>query len=381
MKKSLLFLLVSAAAGAALIGGTFAAWAVTDNADPFSVKITPGTLDVGDTKSVTLEWGSKELINIEQLGMGEEKGPYKVGLKATTSDASAFTGSLEVKLETEATATEKLIDYLHVNVYDKVKTEAGAAVLLTVPDASENYTVKEDIVVTSGTVKDVYFYISLDSSIPPLVYNSIKSDIVTLTVDWNKGSAIEEVTSQTVYFNNTGSWSDVYVYAWKSADGAMNAAWPGVKMSQAKGAVYTAAIDVGFDKVIFNNGNDDQTDDLALPEVSANTPYYNGSAWVAAPDLSAESLYYLVGTMNEWQTDAAYLLTKDISKEGYTYSIKNVNIAANSDLKIVDPTTNTWYGENSTDGGSPNFHIGEANHYDFYFNPEGPTYIYCEAHV
>ena len=381
MKKSLLFLLVSAAAGAALIGGTFAAWAVTDNADPFSVKITPGTLDVGDTKSVTLEWGSKELINIEQLGMGEEKGPYKVGLKATTSDASAFTGSLEVKLETEATGTEKLIDYLHVNVYDKAKTEAEAAVLLTVPDASENYTVKKDIVVTSGTVKDVFFYISLDSGISPLVYESIKSDVVTLTVDWNKGSAIEEVTSQTVYFNNSENWSDVYVYAWKSADGAMNAAWPGVKMSQAKGAVYTAAIDVGFDKVIFNNGNGAQTDDLALPEVSANTPYYTGSTWVAAPDLSAESLYYLVGTMNEWQTDAAYLLTEDDSKEGYTYSIKNLNIAANSDLKIVDPTTNTWYGENSTEGGAPNFHIGEANHYDFYFNPEGPTYIYCEAHV
>ena len=386
MKGKLMFLLGSILAGAALAGGTFAAWAVTDNADPFSVQITPGTLDIGSDKSVTLDWGTKGLVNIEGLSIGDEMGPYEVGLRATTNDASGFTGSLSVTLATTANGQTKLIDYLHVNVYDTAN-KANAA-LLTLPDGQANYSKAVDIAVSSGVEKKVYFFISLDAGIAPQTYNSIKNDVVTLTVDWNKGSAIEVVTSYTYYFNNTGAWENVYAYAWKSADGSMNAQWPGVKMNQAKGAIYSLAIGAEFDKVVFNNGlegnSEQKTEDLTLAHA---TPYWDGDSWEAAPDVSAETEYYLVGSFNDWTTSSTYKLvaaqgTENGGAFAYTYKIENVDVPAGAQLKVVS-SENVWFGESSSANEAPNMTIGEANHYDFFFNPtlNGGIHIFCKAHV
>ena len=382
MKGKLLFLLGSLLAGGAIVGGTFAAWAVTDNADPFSVQITPGTLDVGSDKSVTLDWGTKGLVNIEGLSMGDEMGPYEVGLKATTNDASGFTGSLSVSMATTSVAATKLIDYLHVNVYEA--SDKAGGVFLTVPDGSSNYTIARDVPVTSGTEKKVYFFISLESGIAPQTYNAIKDDVVTLTIDWNKGSGIEVVTAYTYYFNNSSSWTNVYAYAWKDSDGSMNAAWPGIKMNQAKGAIYSLAIGADFDKVIFNDGSSNQTADLDLAHA---TPYWDGDSWEAAPDVSADVEYYLVGTFNEWTTGSAYKLTpaEGTANNGafsYTYKIENVNIPAGAELKIVS-SENEWFGETSKENGAANMTIGDANHYDFFFNPakgDVSHYIFCAAH-
>ena len=377
MKGKSLFLLGSIVAAGMLVGGTFAAWAVTDNADPFSVNITPGTLEIGNDKSVTLDWGTKGLVNIEGLGMGDEKGPYEVGLVATTSDASAFTGSLRVSMATEATGADKLIDHLHINVYDDaLKTNPA---ILTVPDGASNYTVAQDIEVTSGVEKKVYFFVSLDGGMAPVLYNSIKDDVVTLTVDWNKGSAVQEVSSYTYYFNNTGSWTNVYAYAWKSADGSMNAAWPGVKMNLEQGAIYSAALGVGYDKVIFNDNGSNQTADLSLTHA---TPYWDGDSWEAAPVLNAQVDYYLVGTHNEWVVGAEGKL---VASEGtdetfeYTYKIENVVLPAHTQLKVVS-SENTWYAESSTEGNAENITIDAAGTYTFFFNPakSGNKYIKCK---
>ena len=380
MKGKLAFLVASILAGGALVGGTFAAWAVTDNADPFEVQITPGTLDIGSDKSVTLDWGTKGLVNIEGLSIGEEMGPYEVGLRATTNDESGFTGSLAVSLSTTAVAAEKLIDYLEVNVYDTANKANPA--LLTVPGGSA-----VDIAVNSGVEKKVYFFISLEAGISPVTYNAIKNDVVTLRVDWNKGSAIEEVTSYTYYFNNASSWANVYAYAWKSADGSMNAAWPGVAMNQAKGAIYSLAIGATFDKVIFNDGNGNQTDDLDLAHA---TPYWDGDSWEAAPDVSAETEYHLVGTFNDWTPASAFKLvaaTGTIDRDpaedfSYTYKIEDVEIPAGAELKIVS-SENVWFAESSSANEAPNMSIGEANHYDFFFNPtlSGGIHIFCRAHA
>ena len=386
MKGKSLFFLGSVVAAALLVGGTFAAWAVTDNADPFSVTITPEAVEVGDDKSVTLDWGTKGLINIESLSVGEEKGPYALGLRATTSDASAFTGSLLVKLETTATGEEKLINYLSVNVYDN-NTKTGDP-LLTVPDGSANYTVAKDIVVNSGVEKKVYFYVALDGTLNPAVYNQIKNDVVTLTVDWNKGSGIEEVTSRTYYFWNKMSWSHVYAYAWNSSTMASNAEFPGAEMTQVKDDIYSIALDVNFDMIIFSNNSGSQTTDLTI---DPSNPYYH-DAWVAAPDLDAEVDFYLVGTFNEWMMVEA---NKLVASEGsldrngdeendfdYTFKIENVEIAAGTELKVVS-TDNVWYGESSHENGCANIVIGEANHYDFFFNPtlNNGIHIFCKAHA
>ena len=378
MKGKSLFFLGAIVAAGLLVGGTFAAWAVTDNADPFSVTITPETLEVGDNKSVTLDWGTRGLINIESLSIGEEKGPYALGLRATTSDNSAFVGNLSVVMATEAAGEQKLINYLHVNVYESDAIPHGEA-LLTVPDGSANYSVNKDIQVTSGEEKVVYFFISLDSGISPATYTAIKNDVVTLTVDWNKGSAIEEITAATVFYKNVSSWENVYAYAWKASDLSSNAEWPGVKMANAKDDIFTAAIGVGYDKIIFNNGGEgNQTGDLDL---DIATPYYNGTAWGAAPDLAAEVEYYLVGTFNEWMIGEGYKLEKlAAAHNGFNYHIQHQGLG-NEEFKIVG-SDNAWFAETSTEGGAANISLGEAGTYDIYFNPVAvgspAVYVHCD---
>jgi hypothetical protein len=44
MKRKSIFVIGSVLAAGLLVGSTFAAWAVTDKADPFNVGITPGTI-------------------------------------------------------------------------------------------------------------------------------------------------------------------------------------------------------------------------------------------------------------------------------------------------------------------------------------------------
>ena len=378
MKGKSLFFLGAIVAAGLLVGGTFAAWAVTDNADPFSVTITPETLEVGDNKSVTLDWGTKGLINIESLSIGEEKGPYALGLRATTSDNNAFMGNLSVSLATEAAGEQKLIDYLHVNVYDDAaKTNAA---ILTVPDGSANYSVAQDIEVTSGVEKVVYFFISLDSGISPATYTAIKNDVVTLTVDWNKGSAIIPIDAATIYYKNVNSWAEVYAYAWKASDLSSNAEWPGVKMALAKDDIFSAAIGAGFDKIIFNNGNGGEGNQTADLDLNIATPYYNGTAWGAAPDLAAEVDYYLVGTFNEWVAGSEFKLAKLAeAHNGFNYHIQRVSLG-NEEFKIVS-SENVWFGESSTDGGAANISLGQPGTYDIYFNPvvvgSPAVYVLC----
>lgn len=260
MKRKSIFLLGTILAGAALVGGTFAAWAVTDNASPFSVNITPGTLDISDTKSVTLEWGTKGLVNIENLEMGVERGPYVVGLKATTSGDETFTGNLSAVLSTTSTAEDKLINHLTIDVYQG-ETKGETKLLSILSGTETGKSANKDIVVTSGQEYKVSFYITLDGGMTPVAYNLLKDQVVTLTVDWNKGSAIEVVTSNTLYFdtNLTNIGSPVYAYAWNSTTGESNKAWPGVQMSQVSGSIYATDIDTTFNKIIFNDNNGHQT--------------------------------------------------------------------------------------------------------------------------
>ena len=164
----------------------------------------------------------------------------------------------------------------------------------------------------------------------------------------------------------------------------MNAAWPGVRMNQAKGAIYSLAIGAEFDKVIFNDGSSNQTADLDLANA---TPYWNGDSWEAAPDVSAETEYYLVGTFNEWTTGSTCKLTAATgtvnTNFNYTFKIENVALLAGAELKVVS-SENEWFAEASKENGAANFTIGEAGNYDFFFNPakgDGTNYIFCQAHA
>ena len=418
-KKTLLF--VSIAASTLLVGGTFAAWAVTDNAAPFGIKINPDgtTISDTDTKTVVLNWGTtNQLTAIGNLAAGQVIGPKEVDLKAKTQDGHDYTGLLEVSLIDQTVGKgngeKKLIDYLDVYVtkeklpeknpqnfdivYDSATVAtaynnlAAANQVLHVPPTAQDYSESASVTVT-GTDADVpvYFYITLNSSVTNVIYQQIKSDVVYLQVDWNKAAADSAVTSSTIYWQKTlEAGHKAYVYAWNDTTAKQNAAWPGVEMANAGTNLYSYSLASDMNKIIFVDvdGSEavvSQTDDIAITDaIRTTTPYYNGTSWVASIADNIAGNYYLRGTFNNWEVVEAYKLTEDDTKDGYTYSIKGLSVAADAALKVYTinaQSVETWYAENSTNTDAPNLTIHDAGVYNFYFNPAGNngTYILCEA--
>ena len=379
MKKKTIFLLGSILMATALVGGTFAAgtqWAISDNAAQFGVDITPGTIAIGETKSVTLEWGQKGLVDIEGLGIGDVKGPYAVGLKATTSDNTDFTGALQATISTTATGTTKLISHIKVEVYDN--NEKSGTALMTLDGT--HLDVSQDIEVNSGSVKNVYFYITLLESVRE-VFTTVKEQVVRLTVDWKKGSSVTEAQGRDIFFNNVSNWTNVYVYGW-DADGNITGAWTDIKMTQVNDtSVYTAKLENAYTNIIFHNGGTgtgNQTENLTLAANETTNTYYNNGSWVDKANVDMTKVeYFVVGTHNSWTPGTA--MTKlTPAHEGYTYS-SQITVTAETEIKVVS-SDNTWFAEDSTEGGAANVILHEAGTYTIYFNPNkvGSKYILCD---
>lgn len=84
----------------------------------------------------------------------------------------------------------------------------------------------------------------------------------------------------TIYFSNGVNWSNVYLYAWRTSDENKNHEWPGVELiSIGKNSfgeqIFSATIDISeYDKIIFNNGNGQQTQDIDLAGMEDSTGFY-----------------------------------------------------------------------------------------------------------
>lgn len=387
MKRKSIFIIGSALAASLLVGSTFAAWAITDKADPFEVGITPGTTISDDNDSVTLEWGTKNFLKVENLTYTEEKGPYEVGVKATTGSGQAFTGSLSLEFSWKTAAAPKLLDYLYVRAFAKLKTaddfDEDNDLLISLDNKDETRKDEVRIDVASGQEKLLYFYVGLEGITSPAQYDELKNDVVTVRVDWGKTSDTEEITSRTYYFNNNATnWNEVYAYAWKDSPSEVNTEWPGVKMTKVKGEIYSIELPIKYDKIIFNNGSTAQTDDLT---VDADKPYYNGSEWVAAPseDELADAVYYLVGSFNEWKTDADLVFAA--TEDENILAISSFTVEEATEVKAVNPLLGDagWYGVDHvydncgyTVGGDGNAAI-EAGTYrvELYLNSQDGNYL------
>ena len=82
-----------------------------------------------------------------------------------------------------------------------------------------------------------------------------------------KFNKVEKVVPQTAYayFDNTGNWNEVYVWAWNSTDNCtQSGAWPGDKLTKGTDGKYLWTAPEGKEptQIIFNDGNGTQTDDL-----------------------------------------------------------------------------------------------------------------------
>ena len=66
-----------------------------------------------------------------------------------------------------------------------------------------------------------------------------------------------------VYAGNSAGWETVYCYYW--IDGQSNPNWPGEVMEDEGDGIWSFEIPDNYNRVIFNNGNGQQTEDLVIP--------------------------------------------------------------------------------------------------------------------
>ncbi len=112
---------------------------------------------------------------------------------------------------------------------------------------------------------------------------------LTLIVDESITVVVPASETFTVFYNNPQDWVAVNAYAFESDNGVFYQPWPGEAMNiPDEGSVwYSYDIPVNFNRVIFNNGEGEQTDDL----VRNTDGWYDGTQWYdSEPDLEDSRL-------------------------------------------------------------------------------------------
>ena len=84
----------------------------------------------------------------------------------------------------------------------------------------------------------------------------LPGDMVYLSGDWKPFTTSVLTSVNVVYFERESSWGEeIYCYAYSSEDGAINAEWPGVKMTHVAGNIYKYQVPSGVTSplVIFSD--------------------------------------------------------------------------------------------------------------------------------
>ena len=176
----------------------------------------------------------------------------------------------------------------------------------------------------------------------------------------------------TVYFRNTESWSNVYIYVWYTeGKGTENAVttnytgnWPGTAMNKVEGSDdwYSFTLNIvaleGV-QLIFNNGDSAQTSDLDFN--SAKLYWANGACFATKAEAEADqntvySEWYLRGSNNNWGTGNRFIVDANGN------SVLTIDLAKGVNFKLADAG---WSKEisytNATFTADPNFDWGTDN--------------------
>ena len=180
--------------------------------------------------------------------------------------------------------------------------------------------------------------------------------------------AVEAAPVSTVYCKMTYAWwttdnAAIAAYCWNSEDESdKNAEWPGVRMTKVVGqdGLWSYTVPNGYDKVIFVRTNPSgatadwgsQTEDLEIPSVKNCFTITSATArwgsdkvegnWSVYPTVAP--IYHLLGTFNDWEDPKnEYVLTVD-DKDDNHYTIDDVVLKKDDELKVYDPNNDDWYG-------------------------------------
>lgn len=356
MKKKSLFLLASGVAAAALIGGTFASWAVTDNADPFSIKVSTGDVDQENVDYVTLEWGaSQQMGNVSNLALATVRKAGVLDLRANTTATATPNGNLSF----EVSGGTHIVAGLDVKVYrGDLTAESGVISAATISGATEvTFTAGvANLEVTKNAANLFTVAVNLKSSIDAAGLAEMAGETATLTFDWGVGTGA--ITARTLYA--TGFASTPRVYAWNGS--SINHEWPGVEMTPVAGAAgyYTAQVNTQYTSVIFSDATN-QSGDIVIASSftdGKNLFTYDGTSGDAKGTFSVmgdvkEPEFYVIGDFtgvspDYWTVDDDYKMTLK-SGETDIYRLANVTLAAGAKFKVIENAlSKQWYSNEST---------------------------------
>ena len=225
------------------------------------------------------------------------------------------------------------------------------------------------------------------------------------------GNGAGTITASTLYLKPNSNWTmgGARFAMYVSNSGTNAYAW--ADMSDAGDGYYSAAVPTGsWTNVMFARMEPDNTEngwDNVLNQTSnlcpdsgtncytiADGAWSGDGSWSAygdSPDeppsqsgsepgtepsepgteeSSGESAFYLVGSMTEWQTDDAYLLTRNEAEETAEYVLQAVELSEDDVFAIVETNayipdfTPKWYPE-----GNNNYEVTADGTYDVYFRP------------
>ena len=280
--KKIALMMSSILASALLVGGTFAAYAVTDGADPIGINVTPGNVDVDDTKYITLNWGEGTYLNnVEEIKPGDVAKIGTISLQSTLNYEGVLTVELEDETSSRPEGNKKLIDYLKIYLYNGANTSVPDNELPYGDPLASNTLGQYDFAYNhaagSNAGKEYSIYVEYDAS-GSTYSGQIANDIITIRIDWSAQSGDEVEGSRDIYF--ASSWNDCYLYAW-SGNGA-NGIYPGVKLTKVGLNEYNQFIYKGilldtYEKIIFSNGGTafgDKTQDLIIADTIGTTGEY-----------------------------------------------------------------------------------------------------------
>ncbi len=384
-------------ASALLVGGVFAVnYAVTDNALPIGINVSPGDISTDDKTYLTLDWGESTALNdVGNIKVGTNRKSGVVSLKSSVNYAGVF----DVTVSQTAKAGENpsyLIDYLDVKVFKgDVDLNEGAlpsgdptlSLLHTTATTKSGDVLSRhsNVTVTGNPVGAEYtVFVTLDSSANP-IFGAIQEDLVTIKVDWNAQSG-DENTGALIYATKPEGWSGLSLYSW-SGDKA-NAQYPGVPM--VKSYVDTAGNDVYqitvpseyMTNLIFNCGDKDDNEHKTadLKYAGQNETSYNATSasyfdistakWGAKP--TAAAALEMSATVN----GEAVTINDIKSTTSENRAEYRLTLAVGDKVKFKNGTTDVHFYHYTTEevDEGVEFTATEAGAHTFYFNKEGKMY-------
>ena len=261
----------------------------------------------------------------------------------------------------------------------------------------------------NGSIKDVYS-VQIPSGTTGLLFNgphaeyadqtqqtpNIESGIAdgkAWTIHWDGENKVKEISytpgsssnpggstgdnnntdsdkTVTVYAGNSAGWDTVYCYYW--VYGQNNPNWPGVPMKDEGNDIWSCEIPDNYNRVIFNNGSGQQTEDLVIPtdgktnvcdvagcmKGSGNTnawstkENYKPSAPPVAPENTTREVTLVLDNQAGWEYVCVYYWPCDAEGSGWPGDM--LEPAADGLYYAVIPEGNYYVIFNNGNGGEGN---------------------------